>query len=901
MEGHGDGADSGRADRAAVAVCRRRDDAHVFGADHARSGTEGQWFKWTRATQPDTLRFVIDGQHIAATMIEGENLTAVTVATIGLGEAGLTLDYRSPFDDLERRVNDQAVAAFSVVDLNARVDSDNNAGWGDPDAADDTAETQGAAKLIPVNENDDDGDGIPDYADGFELEPGRTESFTNMSENFAPLDLILTGFYPEDRNRLQVRFDFATAPLTDRPTSQPCPLIHSPDGSVDASGRKIDHTARWAYRRPSDGPLRLWMGETIRTPDGRILPGTLYGVDTLLPPGQWTGRLFLEGINETSSEQIEATLFFDGEELCDDMTFVSVVEVNITVNSDNDREFLLEEEDDAIEDQDMGFVFWATSKNQGRIDSEGMGHEDLMAVDIRIPPSASQGGFEPVIRIARFPDNGFWGMSCYDRTGHGPREHITDSTWGSLLTTASATALVWMTTGDDEYVLPSSVGEYLFSIYGEQKYTISVGLRRSGNPGVTMLGDSVVVTAVEPEDWFYAFESARGDRNTLFQYPLDTFAEPTSVTMYRYPDVTTSSLGHWDSTKENYSLFVHGFNNTASFARMRARILFKRLFWQGYRDNFAAITWFGDYGYPDFDLIQAPFFFHDVEHALQTSPSYYKFLREEMMGRRAILPTNIYLLAHSLGNLVTWDALRINARFGQDKIARDVFGFEGAVWEEAFWPQEPEVYEWPDDPTSYTVASLRNHSWKYWFRQEGANARSAIIGQVHHGYYEDDNGVLNMPWGDYILHSYHYSREAISLSPEAPRNTENFGSIPALIQHGYRRIFDPYASPSPSMNPTPTSSPTPSRSPSLTPSPTPTPSPIPYPPPPYSPDDLNRPIGVTADLAIDHRAFNSYQNGGVLTGWRPKKHSDCFDLPVYLIWPWYEGYWGNGSQGLPLR
>lgn len=91
-----------------------------------------------------------------------------------------------------------------VVDLD--VDSDNDGAIAD---ADDPIEDDAGrpGKAIPVNQGDGDADGIPDFADGFDLNGyGGGYQQNALELSMVPVRLTLAGL--PDPNRVRLKFDY---------------------------------------------------------------------------------------------------------------------------------------------------------------------------------------------------------------------------------------------------------------------------------------------------------------------------------------------------------------------------------------------------------------------------------------------------------------------------------------------------------------------------------------------------------------------------------------------------------------------------------------------------------------------------------------------------------------------
>ncbi|TVQ33160.1 MAG: hypothetical protein EA376_03645 [Phycisphaeraceae bacterium] len=136
---------------------------------------------------------------------------------------------------------------FEVVRVELQIDSDNNNGYGLPDgsaAEKEVADVAGhPGKLILVNNGDHDGDGIPGYADGFNLIPELESDEQSEGTRFVPMRLRTGGNVDFEEHGIQFVYD----------ASPPGEVIaaESPDG--------------YQYT-PAPGSLRIWMkdGDQLR-------------------------------------------------------------------------------------------------------------------------------------------------------------------------------------------------------------------------------------------------------------------------------------------------------------------------------------------------------------------------------------------------------------------------------------------------------------------------------------------------------------------------------------------------------------------------------------------------------------------------------------------------------------
>lgn len=252
-----------------------------------------------------------------------------------------------------------------------------------------------------------------------------------------------------------------------------------------------------------------------------------------------------------------------------------------------------------------------------------------------------------------------------------------------------------------------------------------------------------------------------------------------------------------------------------------------------------------------------------VRRALQTAPAITTFL-QWLSGR--VGAENVDVAAHSLGNIIMFDALRLQERLGLPAVARNAVSLEGAVWREAFDPQGMVLYRRPSDPIEYTEEQLQLQSWAFWFNQRGHDLRNALIGNVYHSYSETDRAletwmrVNDHLWRGKARH-WHYRRDRLERDREfrAPAGAKRlYNRVPALLQMG-RRTND------------------------------------------YDWQDINVPIGAATRNPL---ANGSETRNAIALGWRTRLHSDHLEVGADdegrlawfpRIWPWYSHILGGAD------
>ena len=124
-------------------------------------------------------------------------------------------------------------------------------------------------------------------------------------------------------------------------------------------------------------------------------------------------------------------------------------------------------------------------------------------------------------------------------------------------------------------------------------------------------------------------------------------------------------------TNTPYMLLVHGYNMAPWEKDSYAETAYKRLYWQGYQGRFGSFQW------------------PTAEKAVQFGPSEIQAwqsaqgLLYKLNDLNATYPGQVYLMAHSLGNVVAGEALRLA---GSNQVVNTYAAFEAAVTAHAYDP-----------------------------------------------------------------------------------------------------------------------------------------------------------------------------------------------------------------------
>ncbi len=247
---------------------------------------------------------------------------------------------------------------------------------------------------------------------------------------------------------------------------------------------------------------------------------------------------------------------------------------------------------------------------------------------------------------------------------------------------------------------------------------------------------------------------------------------------------TSFQYGPADSTNTPYILFVHGWNMKRWEKDRFAESAFKRLYWQGYQGRFGSFRWPTDNGFEGswWQALTDPRNYDNSEYTAWRSAV---GLLNKLTELNSKYPGKVYLLAHSMGNVVAGEAMRLA---GNNQIVNTYIGSQGAITAHVYdggitnaANLLPFTYQYPAAPLSWLGSVNYGPStpniYGNWFA-----GNSAAVGRRINFYNANDFALATPRWGfDQILKpdtlpvgSYAYFG---STNDPAPWN--NFGFIPA--------------------------------------------------------------------------------------------------------------------------
>lgn len=649
-------------------------------------------------------------------------------------------------------------------------------------AAGTTPASRGYDTILVTNIADESADGKrPDYAN-FSERSGETSllqlNMTVSSGNVA-------------KNNLKIKFEYNGVDSLDSITETSISDAALKDIFMRGNKQYFDYTPFkkgmmrvWASSKPVQDAGGTWNSAlTISTTSARdrasymdegnyFMPATsvddAYSLSDLFPDSNgpnYSMSFQVEGINPAEKVPVKAILLYNNgsswQEVAASFVNVKVIEAKVILNVNNDKTYELDDDDHKLKDQHDGFQGWYASEfNSATFEDATSTHgfENLFPIRLKNLPA--------------LPEN----MKYELQINHNGVVIPNPESGGSRLSYLKSASLVsglesaLLAGGTSHSILQHDALtdlEFLFGIYqtgtiANNRVSLALYPDIANAPTSSIVLDECLYT-FRPVDKYFWMGSCRAEEANASNYDNDPGKNTSSLIQYE----AVSPYSGWNNitttdcidTGEPYFIFLHGFNVSPADALNTNRIVFRRLHWTGYRDNYIGITWNGNQAS---DWIWN-YFDHNMENALLSGKAVSSFVASLPGGA---VQKNI--VAHSLGNLVMWDALRQHWRGHQSKLVNYAISIEAAVWEESFWGQNSidyqkqnytiqqwfnpdtgmmEAIEVPDgDPIAitYFVDDLINNSWTFWLNQ-GGNAEWTAKKATNHSInsYADGDEYLN--------------------------------------------------------------------------------------------------------------------------------------------------------------
>ena len=560
---------------------------------------------------------------------------------------------------------------------------------------------------------------------------------------------------------------------------------------VWASSKQVENVGAWgstkvitATSARDKGKYGIGTGNYFapaNSPENAYLLSDLFPGST---SSDFTMTFWVEGINPNDKAPIKATLLYnDGnswQEVAASFVNVKVLEARMILNTNNDKDYTLDDDDHKIKDQHDGFQGWfatqfaSNARGGGSANNDATstyGLENLFSAKVELPKLPNENMVYSVFSDADVlieKPNGAEGL-----------KYLTEDHKNAILSKISSAqeSPYFNAVNHPELLTQKLDKELLFGMYGsssnvtEKAYLLLS--EETGNPySKTIVLDSALVT-FRPIDKYFWMGTCRTLENNATAYKNDPGKDDSTVIQYG----NVMPCSGWNAFSESpmldsnkpFFVYLHGFIANENDAINANRIIFRRLYWTGYRGNHTSLTWNGN----SLGVDVYNFYDDNMENALLSGKAIKNFLSS--LGSD---PSKRHIAAHSLGNLAMWEALRQHSLTNQNsKLVNNAISIQAAVWEEVFWTQAPLTYQKqeytlgiPHSETVtdlYNVDRLINNSWTFWFNQ-GANgiyaAKNAAMRTVNSYTDRDDylNGssIFSMKRNDFYSTKDYYNRDS---------------------------------------------------------------------------------------------------------------------------------------------
>ncbi|MCM2264957.1 MAG: alpha/beta hydrolase [Desulfuromonadales bacterium] len=378
--------------------------------------------------------------------------------------------------------------------------------------------------------------------------------------------------------------------------------------------------------------------------------------------------LYLEGLAESTvlrGDALTATFFPAGGVMLSDAVPVTTIKLDMAVDGNRDRKILFDES------KDESALFWVNNDHDVQDTEDGRPVEDDVetgddSVDAQISCKrdledfsrlhillgtlgapgpmtytlrmvADDDKIQPMVNI--FPainlSDGYLGLPSDQATPEQPDEQIAKTLLaavGKLPVTLPANSLTL--TGENPFLFEGRMP-------GNGRLMLT-----ANHQGFPVATRNVALELVDPT-WFYDhFVVSQADNQT--DNSVNATVNPEGMA------ANASRRGLYQPANDEYVLYVHGWNMQPWEKRRWAETIFKRLWWQGYQGKVGVFDWPCN----TFNLVPGPTNYDRSEFKAWQSATALKGVVEQLSKSHS---GQIRLLAHSQGNVVAGEALRLGA------------------------------------------------------------------------------------------------------------------------------------------------------------------------------------------------------------------------------------------------
>jgi hypothetical protein len=216
------------------------------------------------------------------------------------------------------------------------------------------------------------------------------------------------------------------------------------------------------------------------------------------------------------------------------------------------------------------------------------------------------------------------------------------------------------------------------------------------------------------------------------------------------------------STNTPYIIFVHG-RNMFSWEKDRfAETAFKRLYWQGYQGRFGEFRGPTYAGFPIGEFSSQAVNLRNFDNSEYNAWLSGTGLLNKLNGLNSAYPGNVYLIAHSMGNVVAGEALRLA---GNSQVVNTYIAMQAAVSAHAYDTNAatrsyrfstPDDYaDYPTSGVTYFKNSAGAGTYVNFFNTNDYALHSSTFSWEYDQNQKPDNSIAGYPGYHYNVSSLH--------------------------------------------------------------------------------------------------------------------------------------------------
>jgi hypothetical protein len=178
-----------------------------------------------------------------------------------------------------------------------------------------------------------------------------------------------------------------------------------------------------------------------------------------------------------------------------------------------------------------------------------------------------------------------------------------------------------------------------------------------------------------------------------------------------------------------YILFVHGWNLDRYDKDRLAESAFKRLYWQGYQGRFGSFRWPTKNGFKGtlVQLVTSPAQKDNFDLSEYTAWQSAAGLLNKLNDLNAEYPGQVYVLAHSMGNVVAGEALRLAAQQGLGQLVNTYVASQAAISAHTYDGDTNDVPNYSFYYPPWRLAAITPNIYSNWFAGNNGGGAGTVV------------------------------------------------------------------------------------------------------------------------------------------------------------------------------